>query len=166
MITENVAEAKGTVVAELRGPDGELKGRCVAENLITAVGDQLYASRGAGLTTSAAPTGMRLGTGSTPPAKSGAGAALVTYLTGSNKAFDGGSPSAAGGAATYKVTYGPGVANSASPITEAVINNDTIATNSTTAAAATISRILLIGIGSKGQLDTLTIEWVHTILGV
>jgi len=157
----------GDVVAELRGPDGELKGRCEARNLITSVGDRLYASRGAGLSTSNLPTGMRLGTGNTAVAKSGAGGAIVTYLSGSNKAFDATYPSETGGIVTYKRTYAAGEATTASPITEAVINTDTIANdNATTATAAnTISRILLTGIGSKGALDTLTITWTHTLLG-
>ena len=155
----------GHVVAEMFGPDGVLKARVESHNLITAVGDQLYASRGAGLTSSAVPTGMKLGTGSTAVAKTGAGAALVTYLSGSNKTFDATFPSATGGVATYKRTYAAGEATTASAITEAVIVNDTIATDATSAAAATISRVLLTGIGSKGAGDTLTITWTHTILG-
>jgi len=67
--------------------------------------------------------------------------------------------------ATYKRTYAAGEATTASAITEAVIVNDTIATDATSAAAATISRVLLTGIGSKGASDTLTITWTHTILG-
>ena len=108
---------------------------------------------------------MKLGTGSTAPAKTGAGAALVTYLAGSNKAFDATFPSAAGGVVTYKRTYAPGEATTASAITEAVIVNDTIATDATSAAAATISRALVSGVGSKAAGDTLTITWTHTILG-
>jgi hypothetical protein len=134
---------------------------------VTAVGDQLYASRGIGLTSSALPTGMRLGTGSTAPAKTGAGAAIVTYLSGSNKAFDATFPSATGGVVTYKRTYAPGEATSASPITEVVINTDTIANdNATTATAAnTIARALISGVASKAAGDTLTITWTHTLLG-
>lgn len=164
-MTDSTAKATGTVTAELRGPDGELKGSCTTHNLITAVGDQAYASRGAGLTSSAAPTGMRLGTGATAPAKTGAGSALVTYLSGSNKAFDATYPSAVGGVASYRTTYAAGEGTTASPVTEVVINNDTIATNATSAAAATISRALLTGIGSKGASDTLTVSWGHSILG-
>ena len=59
---------------------------------------------------SATPTGMKLGTGSTAPAKSGAGAAVVTYLTGSNKAFDATFPTAVAGVVTYKRTYAAGEA--------------------------------------------------------
>ena len=159
------ATIRGHVVVEVHGPDGRLKGRCETHNLVTAVGDQLYASRGAGLTSSAAPTGMKLGAGSTAVAKTGAGAALVTYLSGSNKAFDATYPSATGGVVTYRRTYAPGEATTASPITECVIVNDTIATDATSAAAATISRVLLTGIGSKAAGDTLTVTWTHTILG-
>lgn len=156
---------RGLVVAELIGPDGVVKARCEVENLVTAVGDQLYASRGAGLTSSALPTGMKLGTGSTAVAKTGAGAALVTYLTGSNKAFDATFPSATGGVVTYKRTYAAGEATTASPITEVVIVTETISNDDTSTEAETVSRALLTGIGSKGASDTLTITWTHTILG-
>lgn len=166
-MSNDKAAIKGTVHAVLTGPDGKVKAECTVHNLVTATGDQLYASRGIGLTTSALPTGMRLGTGSTAVAKTGAGAAIVTYLTGSNKAFDATFPSATGGVATYKRTYAAGEATSGSAITEVVINTDTIANdNATTATAAnTVSRALLAGIGSKGASDTLTITWTHTLLG-
>src|SRR5689334_22854766 len=59
-------------------------------NLITDAGDLYYVTRGmAGVGTPAAAdatkvTGMKLGTGTTAVAKNGAGASLVTYLSGSN----------------------------------------------------------------------------------
>ena len=61
----------GEVVAELFGPDGELKARCATHNLVTSVGDQYYAGRAA-LSSSlpAQVTGMKLGSGSTAVAKS------------------------------------------------------------------------------------------------
>ena len=77
-------------------------------------------------------TGFRLGTGSTPVAKTGAGAAIVTYLSGSNKANDATFPTAAAGVVTWKRTYAPGEATSASPITEVVLNTDTIANDNGT----------------------------------
>jgi hypothetical protein len=165
--TDNGVRIVGRVVAELFDEHGNLKARDEVSNLVTAVGDRLYASRGAGLSTSAIPTGMRLGTGSTAVAKTGAGAAIVTYLATSNKAFDATFPSETGGVVTYKRTYAAGEATSGSAITEVVINTDTITNdNATTATAAnTISRALLTGIGSKGASDTLTITWTHTILG-
>lgn len=163
--TDSPISLNGLVIAEMRDKHGKLKARVVTCNLVTAVGDQLYASRGAGLTSSALPTGMKLGTGSTAVAKTGAGAALVTYLSGSNKAFDATFPSATGGVASYKRTYAAGEATTASPITEAVIVTDTIATDATSTAANTVSRVLIAGVGSKGASDTLTITWSHTVLG-
>lgn len=156
---------RGVVVAELIGPDGELKARCETHNLITAVGDQYYAGRAA-LSTGlpAQVTGMKLGTGSTAPAKSGAGAALVTYLADSHQAIDGSYPTAAAGVVTHRVTYAAGKATTASPITEVVLVTDALA-NATSSAANTIARALLSGIGSKGAGDSLQITWTHTILG-
>ncbi|MDH4365427.1 MAG: hypothetical protein OEY70_15235 [Acidimicrobiia bacterium] len=164
-VYRNNMQIVGRVEVVLAGPDGKVKGRCVVENLVTAVGDQLYASRGAGLTSSAVPTGMKLGTGSTAVAKSGAGSALTTYLSGSNKAFDATFPSATGGVASYKRTYAAGEATTASPITECAIVTETISNDDTSTEAETVSRALLTGIGSKGASDTLTITWTHTILG-
>lgn len=167
-MTTDQSGIKGVVIAELRGPDGKLKARCETHNLVTSVGDQYYAGRAAlasGLP--AQVTGFRLGTGSTAVAKTGAGAAIVTYLAGSNKANDSGFPTASAGVVTWKRTYAAGEATTASPITEVVLNTDTIANdNATTATAAnTIARALLSGIGSKGSSDTLTITWTHTLLG-
>jgi len=159
------ATIEGLVVAELFGPDGELKARCEVRNLVTAVGDQMYAARGAGITSPPnAPTGMKLGTGSTAVSKTGAGAALVTYLTGSNHAFDSTYPQAAAGVATYRVTWAAGEATTASAITEIVIVNETLA-NSTSTAANTAARALLTGIPSKAAGDSLQVTWTHTILG-
>ena len=155
----------GVVIAELFDADGNLKARCETHNLVTNTGDQYYAGRAA-LSTGlpAQVTGMKLGTGSTAPAKSGAGAALVTYLTDSHQAIDGGYPTAAAGVVTWRATYGAGKATTASPITEVVLVTDTLA-NSTSSAANTICRALLTGIGSKGASDSLVVTWTHTILG-
>ena len=158
----------GEVHAILRDEFGKIKAECRVKNLVTTVGDQYYAGRAAlssGLP--AQVTGFRLGTGGTAVAKTGAGAAIVTYLAGSNKANDGGFPTAVAGVVTWKRTYAAGEATTASAITEVVLNTDTIANdNATTATAAnTIARALLTGIGSKGASDTLTITWTHTLLG-
>lgn len=161
----NTATIKGHVVAEWHDADGNLIHRSEQDNLVTAVGDRLYASRGAGLTTSATPTGMKLGTSTTAVAKTGAGAAIVTYLSGSNKAFDATFPSEAGGVVTYKRTYAAGEATSASNITEVAIVTDAIGTDATSTAANTVARALLASPGPKAAADTLTITWTHTILG-
>jgi hypothetical protein len=108
---------------------------------------------------------MKLGTGATAVSKSGAGAALATYLAGSNKAFDATFPTVAANVATYKRTYAAGEATTASNITEAVVVNDTIATDATSAAAATVSRVLLASPAPKAAGDTLTVTWTHTFTG-
>lgn len=165
MSQNDVSLMIGTVVVEKHDKNGVLLAREVVKNLITSVGDQMYAARGCGASSPpAAPTGMRLGTGSTAVAKSGAGAALTTYLAGSNRAFSS-TPTATAGVATYSRVYAAGEATTASPITEVVIVNDTIATDATSTAANTISRAILSGIGSKGASDTITVTWTHTLLG-
>jgi hypothetical protein len=109
------------------------------------------------------PSGMKLGTGSTAVAKTGAGAALTTYLSGSAFAFDATYPqSSIPGTVrriTYKRTFAAGQATTASAITEAVIVNDNIITDATSTAANTIARILVTGISAKGATDTLTATW-------
>lgn len=164
----------GTLTIERHDQDGNLIERFEGRNLVTQVGDQMYGERGASISGApAAPTGMRLGTGANTggnvPAKTGAGAALTTYLSGSNKAFDSTFPqSSLSGSSRqiqYKRTYAAGEATTASAITEAVIVNDTIATDATSTAANTIARIAVTGISAKGSSDTLTVTWNHQLLG-
>lgn len=163
--TDDFESIIGELVIELHDEFGNLKHREVTHNLVTSVGDQMYAARGAGVgSPPAAPTGMKLGTGSTAVAKTGAGAALVTFLSASQHAFDGSYPQATAGVATYRVTWAAGEATTASPITEVVIVNETLA-NSTSTAANTIARAIVSGVPSKGAGDTLTITWTHTLLG-
>lgn len=143
-------------------------------NLITDAGDAYYAGKmivGIAPAAPAAPTpvsGMKLGTGTTAVAKAGAGGALVTYLAGSNVAFDATYPqnvnlgAGLGNNAVYKTTFGAGVATSAA-LTEAVIVTDA-GTNATSALAATIARLVFSAI-NKGASDTLAITWNHKQLG-
>jgi len=164
----------GFGVAELRDEHGLLKEVIPFANLITTAGDQYYAQKGiVGISPAnpAAPTavnGMKLGTGTTAAAKSGAGAALVTYLSGSNVAFDATFPSAAavggdtGWNATYKTTWGAGVATNGA-ITEVAIVNDQ-GTNATSTAANTISRAVIASV-NKAAGDTLAVTWNHKFLG-
>jgi hypothetical protein len=164
-MTNDDASIKGKVTVELFDKDGNLKFREVVDNLVTAVGDQMYASRGVGLTTSALPLGMKLGTGTTAASKTGAGAALVTYLANSQQAFDATYPSVAGGVVTYKVSYAAGKATSAATaITEVVLYTDATA-DATSSAANTIARAILSTVPSKQSTDTLAITWTHTLLG-
>lgn len=154
----------------LAGPGGlVLAQRVEFENLVTQVGDEYYGERAAGI---ASPpdqvTGMRLGTGSTAVAKTGAGAAIVTYVTGSNKAIDGSFPtSSIPGSARriqWKTTWNAGEAT-ASGIAEVVITNETPLTDVAGTAANTISRALISPTVNKGASDTLAVTWNHDILG-
>jgi len=158
----------GTVTWEVRDTDGNIKRHGESRNLVTQTGDQVYGERGAGVAGAlAAPVGMKLGTGSTAAAKTGAGAALVTYLSGSNQVFDSTYPSSAlNGAArriTYKVTYAAGTATTATPITEVVLFNDANA-NATSTAANTTSRSI-ISPGAKAAGDILTVTWTQDLTG-
>jgi hypothetical protein len=129
-----------------------------ARNLVTAVGDQMYAERGASIA-------------GAPAAKTGTGAALLNYLTNSHQAFAATYPSSALSSATrqiaYRCTWAAGKATSAVPITEVVLVNETLA-DTTTEATATVARALLEGanaIPSKTAGSTLTLTWTHSVTG-
>jgi hypothetical protein len=159
----------GLVTATCFDENGEIRWRVQTHNLITQVGDQYYGERAAGIASPPAQvTGMKLGTGSTAVAKTGAGAALTTYLTGSDVAIDGGFPASSLSGSSrqiaWQTTWNPGVATTASTITEAVIVNDALA-NATSTAANTIARALLAGAGAKAAGDTLVVVWNHLALG-
>jgi hypothetical protein len=170
---EDLAAGQGLAVIRLYDEHGRVREQVVT-NLITDAGDLYAASKvivGISPANPTAPTavnGMKLGTGVTAVAKSGAGAALVTYKTGSNVVFDATYPQAVnlgaglGVTAVYRTTWGPGVATDAA-LTECVIVNDQ-ASNATSTAPNTISRIVFTAI-PKAAPDTLTIAWSHKFLG-
>lgn len=164
----------GYGVAHLRDGDGRTKLLVPFHNLITDAGDLYIAQKtivGVAPASPSAPTaanGMKLGTGSTAVAKNGTGAALVTYLSGSNVAFDATYPQTAnlgaglGVNAVYKTTWPAGTATS-SAITEAVIVNDQ-GTNATSSASNTYSRVILSTV-NKGASDSLALTWNWKALG-
>jgi hypothetical protein len=164
----------GFGVAELRDGDGRIIQLAPFHNLITDAGDLYIAGKiiaGIAPATPAAPTaanGMKLGTGSTAVAKNSTGAALVTYLSGSNVAFDASYPQTAnlgaglGVNAVYRTTWAAGVATSSS-INEVAIVNDQ-GTNATTSAANTYSRAV-ISLVNKTASDSLAITWNWKALG-
>ncbi len=153
--TVKVIDADGNVVEER-----------TFTNIITQVGDQYYFERGAGIAAQPAQvTGMKLGTGTTTPAKTGAGAALVTYLTDSHQAIDSGYPASSLVAPKrriqWRTTWAAGKATtSGTNIGEVVMINDTLA-NATTAAANTISRALISPTLAKSSTDALEVTWNH-----
>lgn len=165
----------GYGVAELFDQDGNLKQSVEFGNLITDAGDLYYAQKAI---TSIAPanpsaptamTGMKLGTGATAVAKNGAGAALVTYLTASNLAFDSTYPQTAnlgaglGVNAVFRTTWAAGVATNGA-LTEVVMVNDS-AVNATSSAANTASRALFASAINKTATDSLVVTWNHKFLG-
>lgn len=111
---------------------------------------------------------MRLGTGTTAVAKTGAGAAIVTYVTGSSIAIDGSFPTSALSGSSrriqWKTTWAAGVAT-ALGIAEVVITNEASLTDVAGTAANTVSRALLSPTVNKGASDTLAVTWNHDILG-
>src|SRR4051812_2794720 len=87
---KSIIPVRGLVHAVLTGPDGEIKYDEIFENVVTLIGNQYLGERAAGITSPPAQVGgMRLGTGTTAVAATGAGAAIVTYVTGSNAAIAG-----------------------------------------------------------------------------
>lgn len=143
-------------------------------NLVTTAGDQYYARKAivgispANATAPTAVNGMKLGTGTSAATKSGATAAIGTYITGSNVPFDATYPQAAavgtdvGWQVTYKSTWAAGVATNGA-ITEVVIVNDQ-ATNAATTAAGTIARALMTS-RNKTSTTILEVVWSHIFLG-
>jgi hypothetical protein len=176
-MARNLKDAFGIVgfgVVLLENPDGIVDIEPFA-NLITTAGDQYYAQKGivgiapASPSAPTAVSGMKLGTGTTAAAKSGAGANLVTYTSGSNNPFDASFPTASavggdtGWNANYKTSWLAGdVTNSA--LTEAVITNAAATDSAAEGAAGMISRVVFAA-KNKTVDDSLVITWSHKFLG-
>lgn len=158
--------------AELRDENGGLKDLCAFSNLITNIGDEYYAERAAGI--SSPPnqvTGMKLGTGTTAVAKSGAGAAIVTYAgTGitASKAIDATWPQSTlnvpGCQIQWRTSWAAGECT-VNALAEVVLSNQTSLADNAGTAADTIARALLSPVINKGASDTLAITWNHVLLG-
>lgn len=159
--------AAGVVTAMLFSEEGDLLSQEVVANIVTQVGNQYYAERATGITSPPGQvTGERLGSGSTAAATTGAGAAIVTYITASQVAIDGGFPTSGAGAGTsrritWQSTWGAGVATSAT-INEVVITNESPLTNVAGTAANTIARAVLTTV-NKAAGDTLVVSWTHDL---
>jgi hypothetical protein len=161
----------GHVTAKLWRPNAvgvfELVEVHEADNLVTEYGDEFYGEKAHGLGSHSAVTGMRLGTGSTAAAKTGAGAAIVTHLTGSNKALDGAIGSALVGAARqmeFVTTWNPGEATHAA-IAEVVLTNLSPIGTGGGSAADTLSRVVFSSTINKAGGDSLEVTWTHDLLG-
>lgn len=151
----------------LSGPEGQVRDAGEFENLVTQIGDQYYADRAAGIGSIPVVTGMQLGTGSTTPSKTGAGAAIGTLVASSLVALSVTPVSSLQGSARrilYSVSWGTGVATS-NGITEAVLVNQSVGTQTAAAASATVSRAIVTPTVNKAAGDTLAIAWAHELLG-
>lgn len=165
------ASFRGQALIQLFDAAGNLKEERLVGNRITTAGDEYYAKRGAAGVLPAAPAdvtkvdGMKLGTGSTAAAKSGTGAALITYEGGSNNPFDATWPQLidltgdTGWQIQYKTTWAAGDVTEAA-LTEAAIVKDATA-DGNSSEANTISRIVFSAI-NKTASDTLVLTWQHT----
>jgi hypothetical protein len=158
---------KGWLEVVITDDEGRETYRQITRNIITQVGDEYYGERAAGI---ASPpdqvTGMRLGTGVTTPSKTGAGAAIGTYVSGSDKAIDGSYPQSSLVSGLRRITWvttwvaGEATSNN---ISEVVLTNETPITDVAGTAANTISRALLSPVANKGASDTLTVTWNHDL---
>ena len=172
-MAEDKSRIKGHVVVEVTRPNPEtgtpeVVDRREIDNLVTQYGDQFYGERAHGIGSHDAVTGMRLGTGTTAPAKTGAGAAIVTHITGSNKALNGTYPQSSleSGARriTFQSTWDPGEATNSAIAEVALTNLTPIGTGAGT-AGDTLARVVFSPTINKQAGDTLTVTWSHDILG-
>lgn len=167
----DTARLVGWVEWELRDRDGHVKASGWGRNLVTDRGDEYAALLFAGQAETLI-TGMRLGTDGTAPAKSGTGAAIVTYVAGSAKALDTGYPdtsdkgAGSGHRATYQITWASGEATQSDPtIKEVVLTNEDPISDVAGAEGDTIARFLLDPEVAKGSDDTLEVTWHYDVLG-
>lgn len=111
-------------------------------------------------------TGMKLGTGSLPKSRSGAGAQLTRYLVGSFQPLDPDYPqifdeNSDETRIVWRATWPAGKATTDEPLTEIVLVTDD-STEETSPESATIARAL-IDIAFKGEKDVLVATWTHYI---
>ncbi len=171
----------GLVIADLVGPKTNLlapgpkmrlKLHLETPNLVTQVGDQLYGDALAGLHANntvvdpTPPQAMFLGTGVTAAAKTGVGAAIVTYITASNKTFEVTYPQSSLNGTSRRISWqsiwAAGVATNAA-IAEVAMA--IVSTNAAPSAANTAARSVFGATIDKQAGDTLTVTWHHDILG-
>jgi len=158
----------GNVVVELFGPDGTLKDYRIGENLVTDYGDEHVGERMYDDTFDII-TGMRLGTGTTAASKAGAGAAIVTYETGSQEALD---------AVPIGVDQGAGlgwrvphictwIAGDVTEVAlaEVVLTDETPITDVAGVVGDTVARFVFASTIDKQAGDQLVVTWNVDFLG-
>lgn len=167
---------KGVVIVTLIDEATGVEERYEYENQVTDVGDLYLAGRdvaGIGPNSPAQPplvNGIKLGTGLTAVAKFGAGAVIVTYITGSNRGFDAGFPNAFnlvpslgsgnGAQAQYQVTYAAGGAVSGTNLSEVVMVTDA-GSDAASAVSQTIARALVGPFTAISVTTKVVVQWNH-----
>ena len=158
--------ARVRLIRKMGTPFERLLHEETVENSITQIGRRYILGRAVGVAGAEGQvTGMKLGLDSaTVPSVTGAGAALVSYIAGSQKAVDGGFPTEAaqgnGSRATWQTTWGAGVVTNAD-IEEVALVNDALA-DANSLAADTVGRILISQV-NKGSLDSLVVSWTWDV---
>jgi len=152
---------RGHVVAELFGPDGQLKQREEVHNMVTDVGDIYLAQLAYGAPWGT--NGLKLGSASTAASKNGAGAfpAVADYIAGSAHA-----PTLAVGASAniLKLTHTWAAAEATGTIRRMGWCDNT--TNAGEADATKTAAMTVFGADiPKGAGDMLAITWNITFLG-
>ncbi len=158
----------GFVQARLIGPDGVVKQLEEGYNLVTDYGDEHVGERMYDDTFDIV-TGMRLGTGATAASKAGAGAAIVTYETGSNEDLDAVPVGVDKGAGLgwrvpHICTWIAGdVVESA--LAEVVLSDETPLTDVAGVVGDTVARFVFGSTIDKQAGDSLEVTWNVDFLG-
>lgn len=160
---------RGFVRAVLRGPDGQIKQIEEGYNLVTDNGDEEIATR---VFSDAEDiiTGMRLGNDSvTAESKAGAGANIVTYISGSQEALDSVATfsdlgSGLGGRAIHICTWDAGDVIDAD-IEETVLTSETPITDVAGAVGNVVARFIFASTIDKQAGDSLEVTWNLDFLG-
>lgn len=156
---------RGEVHVELKGPDGKIKQEFTIHNLVTDVGDGIFAA--AIYTAAYSGWGMKLGTATTAAAKNGAGSfiAVADYVSGSAKALDDSTPKqgASANIVQFRRLWAAGEATANNINRVGLVDNTTDAGEAD--ATHTIATSVFPAAINKAAADTLTVTWNITLLG-
>ena len=158
----------GMVTVELFGPGGELKYSESGYNLVTDHGDEHVGNR-MRLDATQIVTGMRLGTGVTAAAKSGAGGAIVTYEPASQEALDAVAGGAdLGGGSGWRISHVcTWVAGDVIEVAlaEVVLTDESPLTDVAGVVGDTVARFVFAATIDKQAGDSLVVTWNVDFLG-
>lgn len=156
---------RGLIVAELHDRHGGLVERIEVPNLITQVGDQWYGERAAGVGSRGPVTGMKLGTGTTNPSRTGAGAHVGAYLSNGQASLSG-TPTSSLESGARRITYTafwPAGTATHSAIAEVILTVQSPIANNAGDGSETIARGLFVPTVNKESHLSLTVNWHHDL---